>query len=114
MFDYRAKLVRVVDGDTVDLDIDLGFHIHTHERVRLTGINTPELHSPLETERVKAKAAAEFLTTLLGGELVVKTSRDSQEKYGRFLARLYSTSGVCANDEMVKSGHAVAYDGGKR
>jgi len=116
MFTYNAKLLKVVDGDTVDLRIDLGFKVFTEQRFRLAGINAPELHSKDPAERERGKAATEHLKTLIMGEgqLVVTTTLDKQEKYGRFLARITNGSGEDVNGEMVKAGHAKLYDGGKR
>jgi micrococcal nuclease len=61
MFEYRAKLVRCVDGDTVELDVDLGFKVTMREKFRLTGIDTPEKNSKVAAERVAAHAATEYL-----------------------------------------------------
>ncbi len=116
MFTYNAKLLKVVDGDTVDLRVDLGFNVFTEQRFRLKGINCPELHSKDAEEKKRGAAARDYLTSLISGEgqLVVTTFLDKQEKYGRFLAELSNASGEDVNEEMVKAGHAVPYDGGKR
>jgi micrococcal nuclease len=116
MFTYNAKLIKVVDGDTVDLRIDLGFNVFTEQRFRLLGINAPETHSKDADEKTRGKAAADYLKSLLAGEgqLVATTVLDKQEKYGRFLAKIVNASGENVNDEMVKAGHAKLYDGGKR
>lgn len=116
MYTYEAKLLKVVDGDTVDLRIDLGFKVFTEQRFRLLGINAPETHSKDPSEKAMGKAAMDYLKSLLAGEgqLKVVTSLDKQEKYGRFLAVITNGSGEIVNDEMVKAGHAKPYDGGKR
>ena len=115
MYTYEASLLKVVDGDTVDLRSDLGFKVFTEQRFRLAGINTPELHSKDAKEKTAAKAAMDYLTGLLGQlPLTVKTSLDKQEKYGRFLAQITNGAGTAVNEEMVKAGHAKPYDGGKR
>jgi len=111
----RAKIVRLVDGDTVDVDIDLGMAITTRQRLRLFGINTPEVRGP---EKVAGHAATQHLADLLvqfrhEGEwdIVVKTYRDKKGKYGRYLADLIGKDGdgdpVNLNERMVADGHAV-------
>lgn len=113
MYEYRAKLIKVVDGDTVDLDVDLGFDVHVNPmRFRLTGINAPEKNSKVVAERMAAAAATVALEALLkDGPLLVKTLKDSQEKYGRYLATVTNAVGVIVNAEMVRLGHAVIYLG---
>ena len=92
MFTYAAKLIEVVDGDTVDLLIDLGFGVHVKERCRLYGIDAPEMPT------AAAKAAKAYLESLLGaatGDLHVQTikmtrkPKEKTDKYGRYLAVLY-------------------------
>ena len=111
----RAKIVRLVDGDTVDVDIDLGMAITTRQRLRLFGINTPEVRGP---EKVAGHAATQHLADLLvryrhKGEwdIVVRTHKDKKGKYGRYLADLIGEDGdgnpVNLNMKMVADGHAV-------
>lgn len=109
MYEYSAALVRVVDGDTVWVDIDLGLDIHHSLDLRLAGINAPELKT------AEGKAARGALVELLNraGPMIVRTEKDKQEKYGRYLA-VVVMGGVNINDAMVAAGHAVAYSGGKR
>ncbi len=92
MFTYQAKLIEVIDGDTVDLLIDLGFGVHVKERCRLYGIDAPEMPSEA------GKAAKAYLESLIGaatGELYVATRKmtrkpkEKTDKYGRYLAVLY-------------------------
>lgn len=107
MYEYRAKVIRVVDGDTVEVDVDLGFQIHTKMMLRLYGINAPEMKGP---SRVAGQAAKKFLQDMIqsyGGVLRVRTLQDEQEKYGRYLAYLVFPDEVVANTIMVDSGHAV-------
>lgn len=107
MYEYRAKVIRVVDGDTVEVDVDLGFQIHTKMMLRLYGINAPELKGP---SRVAGQAAKNYLQDMIksyGGVLKVKTLQDEQEKYGRYLAYLVFHDGAIANELMVQTGHAV-------
>ena len=105
-------MLKVVDGDTLDLDVDLGMRTHTHERVRLLGLNAPEMNSSNPDERAAAKLATAFLLNLVqSSDLILKTKKDSQEKYGRYLATIINGDGVDVNEELIKAGHAVAYDG---
>ena len=92
MFTYAAKLIEVIDGDTVDLLIDLGFGVHVKERCRLYGIDAPEM--PTEAGKA-AKAYLESLIKAATGELFVATRKmtrkpkEKTDKYGRYLAVLY-------------------------
>ena len=101
MFSYQAKLIEVIDGDTVDLLVDLGFGIHVKERFRLYGIDAPEM--PSEAGKI-AKAYLESLIMDATGDLYVatiKTTRRPQEKtdkYGRYLAILYDDLGSLETD----------------
>jgi len=118
---YHAKVERWVDGDTVDLEVDLGFKVSVHERFRLFGIDTPEMHPkkadfPSEEARqdeVKlAKAALKYATSLAppGSSVVVETFKDAQGKYGRWLVRVYvPTRDQCINDLLLQKGHAKPY-----
>jgi micrococcal nuclease len=90
LYFYKAELARVVDGDTVDLTLDLGFRMRWTQRFRLLGIDTPELNSTDSLERVRAKEAAAFLGALLtAGEVRVLTARDRRDKYGRWLVTIF-------------------------
>lgn len=83
MYQYRARVIAVHDGDTCRLDVDLGFRVHADAWIRLAGINTPELHHE------GGRAARERLANLLSsGELLIRTTRDRTEKYGRMLATI--------------------------
>lgn len=109
MYEYSATLIRVVDGDTIWVDLDLGLDIHHSIDLRLAGINAPEMKT------YEGKAARGALIELLNraGPMVVRTQKDKQEKYGRYLAVVIMGE-VNVNDAMVAGGHAVAYSGGKR
>lgn len=112
MYEYRARIVRVIDGDTVEADIDLGFHISVRKTLRLSGINAPETRG---TERPHGLAATRFLEQLIpdltGGsnELTVCTLKDATGKYGRCLAVLLAGDRNL-NEAMIEAGHAVAAD----
>jgi micrococcal nuclease len=88
MYEYHAKVVKVVDGDTIDVDVDLGFKITTHQRLRLANIDTPELRSSNIEEREAAKRAKERVEELILGEMVlICTSKTG--KYGRYIADVF-------------------------
>lgn len=114
MYTYFVKSVdRVVDGDTVDISIDLGFDLTKKERVRLAGIDTPEKRTKDLKEKEMGYQATEFLEMHLmeAKRLTVKTEKDG--KYGRMLGEIWC--GVTnINEEMVSRGFAWEYDGGKK
>lgn len=111
MYEYRATIARVIDGDTVEAEVDLGFDVVVRERFRLYGINAPETKGE---SREDGRAATEFLRTLIAkhtgnsGVLTIQTKKDKREKYGRYLAVLMA-NGVNLNAVMANAGHAVPY-----
>ena len=106
MYTYKAVLKNVVDGDTVDVTIDLGFSIYHTIRVRLAGIDTAEINSPILEERELAKKAKMYVMAFLGKEVVINTI--GKDKYGRYLA--YITCGeVDINNELYNEGLAKLY-----
>lgn len=114
IFEYHAKATRVVDGDTVWLDVDLGFGIHTNSDFRLYGINTPEVVGATRTAGLASKVELERLLAL--GSLRIETYKaDESDKYGRWLATLYVTqkdgSEVNINALLVKGNFAKVYFG---
>ena len=115
---YAAKVARVVDGDTIDFMIDLGFGIYHKVRVRLYGVNTPETRTRDELEKAAGLAAKDYVYDWLSGreEVYVKTIKDEGGKYGRILGFVYSDPElqVCLNDDLIDSGHGVPCYGGKR
>ena len=121
MYEYKAKLDRVVDGDTVDLFIDLGFGIWTKQRIRMFGINTPESRTRDLEEKKRGLAAKKRVRELLKmGSLCLRTQKEnSKGKYGRILGVIVcapknTDEEIVINEEMIKEGHAVEYFGGKR
>lgn len=112
MFEYPALVTRVVDSDTLRLQIDCGFCIHCDITVRLAGLNCPERNT------VKGKAAAQFTADWLAkrlGKITVRTVKDKTEKYGRYLAHVWDIeANECLNAVLLDAGHAKPYDGGKR
>lgn len=109
---YRGKVVRVVDGDTIDVQIDLGFGMTYSGRFRLSGIDTAEKNSPDAALRESATHAYNYLSRLLtGNEVLIETYKT--DKYGRYLAEV-EFNGRLVNQDMIDLGHAVAYFGGKK
>jgi micrococcal nuclease len=107
MYEYKAKVVRVIDGDTVDLSIDLGFDVWISERVRLLGINCAEKNT------TKGMDAKHYVESVLPVDSIVsiKTVFDKREKYGRVLGVLTLQDQTILNEALVSSGYAVKYDG---
>ena len=119
MYEYRVKQVlKVVDGDTIDVVIDLGFDISFTSRVRLAGIDTPESRTKDAREKILGKEVKEYLTKALEGatDIVIRTEKvDSSEKYGRILGWLFINRQTDSlNMELVNKGYAWAYDGGTK
>jgi len=116
MYEYRCKVVKIIDGDTVDVDIDLGFGVWLHkERVRLYGIDTPESRTRDLEEKKYGLAAKAFLTGMLDDDqIILKTHKDKTGKFGRILGELWRTSNYTdksINTYMIEKHHAVAYYG---
>jgi len=117
MYEYRVKVVKIVDGDTVDVDIDLGFGVWLKkERIRMFGIDTPESRTRDLDEKKYGLMAKDYITKLLDDEggIVLKTRKDAEGKYGRILGELWRTTDFAdtsINDLMIKNHHAVSYHG---
>ena len=120
MYVYKAKLDRVVDGDTIDAIIDLGFDITVHKRIRLAGINTPESRTRDLEEKKRGLAAKQALIDLLtkhNDEEYFIVESEKVGKYGRVLGKLHALiedKECCLNERLIEMGHAVEYHGGKR
>lgn len=113
---YRCEILRVLDGDTIDVHVDLGFGVFIRERLRIYGVNSPEK----DTEA--GKAALQFVSELLYGatEVLIRTMKQSsrsnaekREKFGRYLVHLV-VDGYPLTDLIIAAGHGKAYFGGKR
>jgi micrococcal nuclease len=118
-FWYGATVLDVVDGDTVDLMIDLGFNIHHKIRVRLYGVNTPESRTKDLKEKELGLKAKQFTKDWLTSHkwVYVNTIPDKNDKYGRILAKIYSsddiaaTTTACLNTDIIQAGFAREYFG---
>ena len=125
MYEYRTNLIKVVDGDTVDVDIDLGFGIWLrNERVRIMGIDTPESRTRDKVEKLFGKAASKRLKELLGKSPVLRTqvARDGEDMKGKFGRILGDFDVYCSATDgwrpvtsvMSEEGHCVPYYGGSK
>ena len=117
MYEYKCTVNKIVDGDTVDVDIDLGFGVVlTDERVRIMGIDTPESRTRNKIEKLFGLAAKKRLKELLSKHCVLKTEinkdgEDMKGKFGRVLGDFVAADGRLVTDIMIEEGHAVAYHG---
>jgi micrococcal nuclease len=116
MFEYYVKRVtKVVDGDTIDVEIDLGFDISFSSRVRLAGIDTPESRTTDKMEKALGLEAKAYLKKEIESAktVVIKTEKmDSSEKYGRILGWVFlDGSTISMNEKMIEDGHAWGYLG---
>tara|TARA_X000001036_G_C20349246_1_gene671869 strand:+ start:170 stop:595 length:426 start_codon:yes stop_codon:yes gene_type:complete len=119
MYEYKVNITRVVDGDTVDVDIDLGFGMWIKdERVRMMGIDTPESRTRDKVEKKFGLASKEKLKSMLGKKAVLKTQvnkkgEDMKGKFGRILGD-FVVGDKMATDILIEEGYAVAYFGGSK
>jgi micrococcal nuclease len=122
MYEYKIELVRVIDGDTVDANIDLGFDVSVKKRIRFMGINTPESRTKDLEEKARGLAAKDRVKQLLEGCNNITLKSHGVGKYGRCLGELLidivdGQEGLTmtnVNELLIKEGHAVEYHGGKR
>jgi micrococcal nuclease len=116
---YRIRSVhKVVDGDTIDADIDLGFDISLTKRIRLAGIDTPESRTTDAYEKKLGLEVKDWLKERLNfaKDILIKTELpDSTEKYGRIIGHLYiNGEATSINNQMISDGYAWEYDGGTK
>lgn len=118
--EYDVHVVRVVDGDTVDVDIDLGFKIQLKdERVRIMGIDTPESRTSDKVEKLFGLAAKNRLYELLekDAKLITTEDKDGEDmkgKFGRILGDFRAADGRLVTEIMIEEGHCVPYFGGSK
>ncbi len=115
MYQYKAIITKVIDGDTVDVDIDLGFEVWLrNQRIRLYGIDTPESRTSDKVEKVFGNLAKSKILEFcpVGSQIILQTKTDdSRGKYGRILGELVTNEGVNVNEYMIANNYAVAYFG---
>ena len=111
MYEYSCKVKRVVDGDTIDVVIDLGFDIHFATRVRLYGMDTPESRTRNKDEKVRGYMSKDFLEEWMEkDDVIIRTRRDKKGKFGRVLGEMI-VRGENINKLMIKECLAVEYYG---
>ena len=119
LYHYKAEVLSVYDGDTITVMIDQGMKHFARVKVRMIGINTPELRTKDLEEKERGYAAKDYLKSRIEGKTVV-VHTVKKGKFGRWLGVIWlyeegmEELGESLNDEMIRMGHAVAYDGGKR
>ena len=114
MYEYKCKIIKVIDGDTTDVDIDLGFGVWLKkQRIRFFGIDTPESRTRDLEEKKYGLAAKKYVTDRmpLGSTQTLVTVKDGKGKYGRILGQFKMEDGSILNDNMIAEHHAVAYFG---
>ena len=121
MFEYFCKVTRVVDGDTIDVEVDLGFDIIHRARVRMMGIDTPESRTRNLEEKALGLASKARLKELLASRKVkLETSKEGKGKFGRILATVWASDKkgiaeyVNINEKLIEEGHARPYFGGTK
>ena len=122
MYTYKIKVVKVVDGDTIDAEIDLGFDIKTKKRIRFAGINTPESRTRDLEEKAKGLAAKDRVKQLLDGCDNIQLNSHGIGKFGRCLGQILldrvdgqeKLTLESLNELLISEGHATKYFGGKR
>ena len=111
MYEYKCEVKRVVDGDTVDVIIDLGFDISYSSRVRLYGIDTPESRTRDKDEKARGLISKDFLKSWLDkGNVVIRTRKDKKGKFGRILGEMV-VDDININELMIEEHYAVKYHG---
>lgn len=112
MYEYKATVKRIIDGDSLVLDIDLGFYMFMNEtKIRLYGLDTPEMNSEDPLLRLQAIMATRYLFDNLqvGEKVVIKTILDKREKYGRLLATIIKKDGLNINEGLIQNKLAISY-----
>jgi micrococcal nuclease len=112
MYEYKATVKRVIDGDSLVLDIDLGFYMFMKEtKIRLYGLDTPEMNSEDPLLRLQAVLATRYLYDNLpvGSKVTIKTVLDKREKYGRLLATIITEDGFNVKEGLLNNKLAISY-----
>lgn len=112
MYTYTASVLKVIDGDTIEVDFDLGFGVWLrNQRIRLDGIDTPESRTSDKEEKVRGLISKEKLKEILGKDIQITTKIDPNEKYGRILGVLVNKDGINVNQWLIDNNYAVKYSG---
>lgn len=113
MYEYRAKVLKIIDGDTIHAEIDMGMDLYQNKVLRLYGINTPEIQGAERENGLASKAYVEMALPI-GKTVIIRTFKDKTEKYGRYLVNIYNDPKsiyLTLNEELVKMGFATEYFG---
>jgi micrococcal nuclease len=116
MYQYKCKIIKVLDGDTVDIDLDLGFKIIlANQRVRLAGVDTPESRTTITEEKVRGVLSKKKLAEKLpiGSWQIIETQKpdSNDDKFGRILGVIILEDGTRVNDWLIQNNYAVPYKG---
>jgi micrococcal nuclease len=116
MYQYKCKIIKVLDGDTVDIDLDLGFKIIlANQRVRLAGVDTPESRTTIAEEKVRGVISKKKLAEKLpiGSWQIIETQKpdSNDDKFGRILGVIILEDGTRVNDWLIQNNYAVPYKG---
>ena len=117
MYEYKAKLIRVVDGDTIDAEIDLGFKVYIKERIRFAGIDTPESRTRHKHEKSWGLAAKRRVKDLLeyeDAEFTLTTELQKKGKFGRILGTVILADGTSLSEILLDEKLAIPYEGGNK
>jgi micrococcal nuclease len=116
MYQYKCKIIKVLDGDTVDIDLDLGFKIIlSNQRVRMAGVDTPESRTSIAEEKVRGQLSKKKLAEKLpiGSWQIIETQKpdSNDDKFGRILGVFILEDGTRVNDWLIQNNYAVPYKG---
>ena len=116
MYQYKCKIIKVLDGDTVDIDLDLGFKIIlANQRVRMAGVDTPESRTVIAEEKVRGQLSKKKLAEKLpiGSWQIIETQKpdSNDDKFGRILGVFILEDGTRVNDWLIQNNYAVPYKG---
>ena len=116
LYSYKAKIVKIIDGDSLILNFDLGFRVFIESPCRLAHIDTPELRSPDDGEAARAMEAKQKLIELLADpNVIIRSFKPFKgDKFGRFLVEIINSQGINVNQTLLDSGLAVPYEGKKK
>jgi micrococcal nuclease len=116
MYEYKCTVLRILDGDTLDVDVDLGFSVALKkQRIRMYNIDTPESRTRDKEEKVRGLLSKEFLKTFCPVGSDIRLISHGKGKYGRILGEIFTVNGmVSINQHMCDEGYAVQYSGGSK
>ena len=116
MYQYKCKIIKVLDGDTVDIDLDLGFKIIlANQRARMAGVDTPESRTTIAEEKIRGQLSKKKLAEKLpiGSWQIIETQKpdSNDDKFGRILGVFILEDGTRVNDWLIQNNYAVPYKG---